>query len=187
MENGSDRRRALALGLAAAAALAGPGAAVMAAGPQEDGVRAFFERFVAAQNARDTEAAGETLLDAPDFLWIIPRGEALRGRAAAMERFRAAHRGTWRVEPDMARFRARALGDGAAQLFVPLVLTAAPPGQPAQPVRLPPIAEPDARAHRLRLADRQHPDRPGTGRAVANGQPRRSASRRPVSCDRQRA
>ena len=53
-----------------------------------------------------------------------------------MERFRAAHRGTWRVEPDMAQFRARALGEGAAQLFVPLVLTAGPPGQPAQPVRL---------------------------------------------------
>ena len=53
-----------------------------------------------------------------------------------MERFRAAHRGTWRVEPDMARFRARALGEGAVQLFVPLVLTAGPPGLPAQPVRL---------------------------------------------------
>ena len=46
---------------------AAPGATVMAAEPQDE-VRAFFERFVAAQNARDTEAVGETLLDAPDFL-----------------------------------------------------------------------------------------------------------------------
>ncbi len=134
MENGKDRRFVLALGLATAA-LAAPKATVMAAEPQDE-VRAFFEGFIAAQNARDTEAVGETLLDAPDFLWITPRGEALWGRAAAMERFRAAHRGTWRVEPDMAGFRARALGDSAAQLFVPIVLTAGPPGQPAQPVRL---------------------------------------------------
>ena len=134
MENQNSRRRVLALGLAAAATLAGPDAAATAA--TEDEVRTFFERFVAAQNARDTGAVGETLLDAPDFLWITPRGEALWGRAAAMERFRAAHRGTWRVEPDMAGFRARALGDSAAQLFVPIVLTAGPPGQPAQPVRL---------------------------------------------------
>ena len=135
MENQNNRRRVLALGVAAATTLATPGAAATAAAT-EDEVRAFFERFVAAQNARDTEAVGETLLDAPDFLWITPRGETIWGRAAAMERFRAAHRGTWRVEPDMARFRARALGEGAAQLFVPLVLTAGPPGQPAQPVRL---------------------------------------------------
>ncbi len=135
MGDQNGRRRVLALGVAAAATLAGPDAAAAAAAT-EDEVRAFFERFVAAQNARDTEAVGETLLDAPDFLWITPRGEALWGRAAAMERFRAAHRGTWRVEPDMAQFRAGALGEGAAQLFVPLVLISGPPGQPAQPVRL---------------------------------------------------
>jgi uncharacterized protein (TIGR02246 family) len=136
MENGKDRRCVLALGLAAATALAAPGTAVMAAEPQEREIRAHFERFVAAQNARDAEAVGETLLDAPDFLWITPRGETIWGRAAAMERFRAAHRGTWQLEPEMAQFRAKALGDGAAQVFVPVVLTAGPPGQTARPVRL---------------------------------------------------
>jgi hypothetical protein len=40
------------------------------------------------------------------------------------------------LEQDMAQFRAMALGDSAAQLFVPVVLAAGPSGQPARPVRL---------------------------------------------------
>ena len=134
MESGRDRRSVLALGLATAA-LAAPSATVRAAEPRDE-VRAFFEQFIAAQNGRDTHAVAGVRVDAPAFLWITPRGEALWGHGTAMERFRAAHRGTWRIEPDMAGFRARALGDSAAQLFVPIVLTAGPPGQPAQPVRL---------------------------------------------------
>jgi ketosteroid isomerase-like protein len=99
-----------------------------------DEARALFERFVAAQNAHDAEAVEATLSDTPDFLWIT-RGTAIWGRAAAMERFRALYRGTWRLEPDMAQFRAVALGSGAAQIFVPVLFTIGAAGQTAQPTR----------------------------------------------------
>jgi hypothetical protein len=64
------------------------------------------------------------------FLWIT--GVAVWGREAAMERFRALYSGTWRLEPDMAKFRAVALGPEAAQLFVPVLFTIGAAGQPAQ-------------------------------------------------------
>ncbi len=53
------------------------------AGP-EDEVRAQFDRFVAAQNAHDTRAVGDLLLDSPNFLWIT-RGTAIWGREAALK------------------------------------------------------------------------------------------------------
>jgi hypothetical protein len=93
--------------------------------------RPLFEQFVAAQNAHDTSAVEGMLWNSPDFLWIT-RGEAVWGREAAMERFRALYRGTWRLEPDMAKFRAVALGPEAAQLFVPVLFTIGAAGQPAQ-------------------------------------------------------
>jgi hypothetical protein len=104
---------------------------------QTDGsaqAQALFERFVAAQNAHDPAAVEALLWNSPDFLWIT-RGVAVWGREAAMERFRALYRGTWRLEPDMAQFRAVTLGIGTAQLFVPVLFTIGPAGQPAQPTR----------------------------------------------------
>lgn len=130
------RRHGATLGLSALAAAAAFGRRAPAqtadAGPAE--ARALFERFVAAQNAHDAAAVEALLWDSPDFLWVT-RGQAVWGRAAAMERFRALYRGTWRLEPDMAQFRAVALGPGAAQLFVPVLFTIGAAGQPAQPVR----------------------------------------------------
>jgi hypothetical protein len=34
-------------------------------------VKAAFERFIAAQNARDMETLKSLLLDTPNFLWIV--------------------------------------------------------------------------------------------------------------------
>ena len=125
-----DRRSILAAmataPVAAVPVLVAPGSA--AAADLQDEARALFERFVAAQNAHDADAVEATLWDSPDFLWIT-RGTPIWGRAAAMERFRALYRGTWRLEPDMAQFRAVALGDGAAQIFVPVLFTIGAPGQ----------------------------------------------------------
>lgn len=104
------------------------------AGPADADVRSLFERFVAAQNAHDVTAVEGLLWDSPDFLWVT-RGQAIWGRAAAMERFRALYAGTWRLEPDMAQFRTVTLGAGTAQLFVPVTFTIGGAGQPAQPVR----------------------------------------------------
>ena len=127
-----DRRSALVLGMAAAPVLAGSRSA-LAAGLQDE-ARATFERFVAAQNAHDAAAVEAMLWDSPDFLWVT-RGTAIWGRAAAMERFRALYQGTWSLAPDMAQFRAAALGDAAAQLFAPVLFTIGAPGQPGQPTR----------------------------------------------------
>jgi uncharacterized protein (TIGR02246 family) len=133
------RRAGMTLALAAlATAACGRGARAQTTGsgggPAEGDARALFERFVAAQNAHDAAAVEALLWDSPDFLWVT-RGQAVWGREAAMERFRALYRGTWRLEPDMAQFRAVALGPGAMQLFVPVLFTIGAPGQPAQPTR----------------------------------------------------
>ncbi len=134
------RRHGAALGLAAVAAAAagGRGASAQTTGtgasPVDAEARALFERFVAAQNAHDATAVEALLWDSPNLLWIT-RGQAIWGRAAAMERFRALYAGTWRLEPDMAQFRAAALGPGAAQLFVPVLFTIGAAGQAAQPTR----------------------------------------------------
>ena len=103
-------------------------------GLAEGDARALFERFVSAQNAHDAAAVEALLWESPNFLWVT-RGQAVWGREAAMERFRALYRGTWRLEPDMAQFRAVALGPEATQFFVPVLFTIGAPGQPAQPMR----------------------------------------------------
>jgi ketosteroid isomerase-like protein len=129
------RRPGMVFGLAAlaAAAVGRPASTQTAsAGPAE--ARALFERFVAAQNAHDATAVEATLSDTPDFLWIT-RGTAIWGRVAAMERFRTLYQGTWRLEPEIAQFRAVALGSEAAQIFVPVLFTIGAAGQPAQPTR----------------------------------------------------
>jgi uncharacterized protein (TIGR02246 family) len=121
----TDRRSALAFGMAAALISSGSAAAA----PQDE-VRAVFESFVAAQNGHDPAAVERLLRTSPDFLWIT-RGTAVWGREAAMERFRALYRGTWQLEPEMAQFRAIALSDGAMQIFVPVLFTIGPSGQPS--------------------------------------------------------
>ena len=113
------------------ALLAGGGAAQ--AGTEED-VRATFEKFVAAQNAHDSKAVGELLLDAPGFLWIT-RGAAVWGRAEALKRFEALYAGTWQLAPIMAEFRMVAVTAETAQLYVPIDFQIGPPGQAAQTTR----------------------------------------------------
>jgi ketosteroid isomerase-like protein len=94
-----------------------------------DEVKATFAQFVAAQNAHDAVAVGDLLLDSPDFLWIT-RGAAIWGRGAALERFAALYQGTWHLEPETAELRVVAVGDGVAQVFVPILFTIGPAGQP---------------------------------------------------------
>ena len=126
------RRTAVAAGLATVSMIGPKRATAQAASPSE--ARAAFERFVMAQNAHDAPAVEGMLWNSPDFLWIT-RGVAIWGREAAMERFRALYQGTWRLEPDMAQFRASTLGEGTVQLFAPVLFTIGAAGQPAQPAR----------------------------------------------------
>ena len=97
----------------------------------EDEVRATFERFVAAQNAHDEKALAGLLLDSPDFLWIT-RGTAVWGHDPAMKRFAGLFQATWQLAPDPSGLKVTMIGEGVAQLFVPIVFTIGNAGQPAQ-------------------------------------------------------
>ena len=69
-----------------------------------------------------------------DSLWIT-RGTPVWGREAALQRFQALYKGTWRLDPAMADFRVIDLGGDRAQLFVPVTFLIGPAGQTAQPSR----------------------------------------------------
>lgn len=112
-----------------AAALGRPAGA---AAPDE--VRAVFERFVAAQNAHDIKAVEGLLWGSSEFLWIT-RGAPIWGVDAALKRFAALYEGTWRLDPEIASLRVVAIGDNAAQLYVPITFTIGASGQPAQTTR----------------------------------------------------
>jgi ketosteroid isomerase-like protein len=105
-----------------------------ASGTPEDEVRATFERFVAAQNAHDVKAVESLLLNSPDFLWIT-RGTPVWGLDPALKRFTALYEGTWRLDPETSSLKTTMLGNGAAQLYVPIMFTIGAAGQPAQPTR----------------------------------------------------
>jgi ketosteroid isomerase-like protein len=114
------------------AALAVAAAPLAAASPDE--VRQTFERFVAAQNAHDVKAVEGLLLDSPDFLWIT-RGTPIWGREAALKRFKALYEGTWQLAPETGALKAVMLGEGTAQLFVPVSFSIGAPGQAPQSTR----------------------------------------------------
>jgi uncharacterized protein (TIGR02246 family) len=109
-------------------------AASGAAAADDADVRSVVERFVAAQNTHDLRAVGELLWDSPQLLWVT-RGTAVWGHDAALTRFEALYKGTWRLEPAMAELRVVRLTDGVAEIFMPIVFTIGPAGQPAQTTR----------------------------------------------------
>ena len=100
----------------------------------EDEVRSTFERFVAAQNAHDEKEVTSLLIDTPDFLWIT-RGTAVWGRDAAMKRFGALYQGTWQLAPDLSGLKVFIIGEGVAQLYVPITFTIGASGQAPQSSR----------------------------------------------------
>jgi ketosteroid isomerase-like protein len=115
--------------------LAVAAAPLAAASPQDDDeVRQTFDRFVAAQNAHDIKAVEGLLLDSADFLWIT-RGTPVWGREAALKRFEALYKGTWHLAPEAGALKVVPLGEGAAQLFVPIAFSIGAPGQAAQTTR----------------------------------------------------
>lgn len=100
----------------------------------EDEVRAAFDRFVAAQNAHDIKAVESLLLGSPNFLWIT-RGTPIWGHDAALKRFAALYDGTWRLEPEASALKVTMIGDGSAQIYVPIIFTIGAAGQPPQQTR----------------------------------------------------
>ena len=129
------RRHCLARGLVICGAfvLLSLGIRPAAAAPEDD-VRATFDRFVIAQNAHDVKAVESLLLGSPNFLWIT-RGTPVWGPEAALKRFTALYEGTWRLEPEASGLKVMMIGDGAAQVYVPIVFTIGAAGQAPQPAR----------------------------------------------------
>jgi hypothetical protein len=121
--------------VATALVLAAVALKAAAAEPTENEVRAAFERFVQVQNAHDAKALDGLLADSPQFLWTT-RGAAVWGKEAAMQRFAKNFEGTWKLEPELAALRVVSLGNGVAQLHVPVVFTTGAPGQPPQAARM---------------------------------------------------
>jgi ketosteroid isomerase-like protein len=100
----------------------------------EDEVQATFDRFVAAQNAHDIRAVESLLLGSPNFLWIT-RGTPIWGHDSALKHFTALYDGTWRLDPEPSGLKITMIGDGVAQIYVPIIFTIGAPGQPPQQTR----------------------------------------------------
>ena len=109
-------------------------AAPFAAASPEDEVRQTFERFVAAQNGHDVQAVGSLLLESSNFLWIT-RGTPVWGRDAALKRFSALYEGTWQLAPETGALKVLVLGEGTAQVIVPIIFKIGAAGQTAQTTR----------------------------------------------------
>ena len=114
----------------AAIMMAMPGVNASAAADETE-ARAFFTKFVAAQNAHDASAVKAMLWESPGML-RYSRAVETRGREAVADRFREYYEGTWHLEPDMSQFHATVISNDVMQILVPIVFTRGLPGQPSQ-------------------------------------------------------
>ena len=110
--------------------------AVASGGPasaagNETEARAFFTKFVAAQNSHNADDVRSMLWNSPSMLWFS-RGVETRGRDAVVARFKEYYEGTWHLEPDMSQFHVAAISDDVIQILVPIVFTRGLPGKPPQ-------------------------------------------------------
>jgi hypothetical protein len=96
----------------------------------ERAVTTLYERFAAAQNARDPRAVRALLWDSPDFVWISD-GKAFWGADRMIERMSAFQRAeVWEVIPDRSRARVVEVSPVSAVLFQPLKLVLGPRSDP---------------------------------------------------------
>ena len=102
-----------------------------AAAADEAAARAFFAKFVAAQNAHNADDVKSMLWNSPSMLWFS-RGVETRGRDAVAARFKEYYGGTWHLEPDMSQFHVATISDDVMQILVPIVFTRGLPGKPPQ-------------------------------------------------------
>jgi hypothetical protein len=65
----------------------------------------------------------------------IRLGTPVWGTDAAMKRFVTLYQGTWRLDPESAGLKIIMLGEGVAQLYVPIMFMIGPAGHSAQPTR----------------------------------------------------
>jgi len=99
------------------------GAATTAAADTASEVRAVYDEFRAAQNARDLAKVKALLLDSPQFLWVSD-GKSFWGPDALVKRmaeFQLAE--VWRADPEIDKATIVRVDDQAAYLHMPLALT----------------------------------------------------------------
>ena len=97
------------------------------AAANEAEARAFFTKFVAAQNAHNASDVKAMLWNSPDMLWFS-RNVETRGSEAVADRFKEYYEGTWHLEPDMSQFHAAVISNDVMQILVPVVFTRGLPG-----------------------------------------------------------
>jgi hypothetical protein len=97
----------------------------------ETEARAFFTKFIAAQNAHSAADVRAMLWNSPSML-LFSRGAETRGPDAVADRFAEYYQGTWHLEPDMSQFRVAAISNDVMQILVPIVFTRGLPGKPPQ-------------------------------------------------------
>jgi ketosteroid isomerase-like protein len=88
-----------------------------------DEVRAVYDQFAAAQNARDLAKVKTFLVDSPKFLWVSD-GMSFWGPDALVKRmaeFQLAE--VWHIDPDLANAAIVEVDDAAAYIHMPLALT----------------------------------------------------------------
>ena len=96
--------------------------ASFAGADQREDVLDLYQKFAAAQNARDLKGVRRLLSDHPDFLWVSD-GRPVWGADAMIERMSTFQKSEiWRVDPAIDRSRAVSLSSDVAILHVPLVL-----------------------------------------------------------------
>jgi SnoaL-like domain len=102
-------------------------AAVASGEPSDDSgrraVMGVFARFIVAQNAHDSAALSDVLLDSKDFLWVQEGGGPIWGYQAAVAAFEQAWKGTWRLDPQAQGSRVASLSPGVQVLVTPLLRT----------------------------------------------------------------
>ena len=99
------------------------GASFPAQASVADDVRAVYDQFAAAQNARDLAKVKTFLVDSPRFLWVSD-GMSFWGPDALVKRmaeFQLAE--VWHVDPDLANATVIEVNDSAAYIHMPLALT----------------------------------------------------------------
>ena len=105
---------------------AAPAAAIESAVQSE--VMAAYGRFISAQNAHDRAAVAATLLDSNDFVWAHSTGSSVWGSSQALDALEHEWHGIWKLDPQLAESRVASLAPGVALLIVPVLFTAAAPG-----------------------------------------------------------
>jgi hypothetical protein len=100
-----------------------------------EAVRALFLKQVDAENAHDIVKLDSVLADSHDDksspVSFVARAYQFWGKSEVMKHFEETFKGTWHLEPDMARSRVIPLGPDTVQIYAPTKVTLGAPGKEA--------------------------------------------------------